>query len=87
MDPNTDLIAEQARKYSGSIGHGLPSEQLAQLNEYSHDVTRTDYFKRLMAVPFWFERFDKEGLTRKLGDLADMWAEVGASQPPLTVTR
>ncbi|KAK3669731.1 hypothetical protein LTR78_010414 [Recurvomyces mirabilis] len=76
MDEQSEKVAEQARKYSGSIGRGLLNEQLAEIIEFSSDAQRRDWFERHETVPFWYERFDKSGLTPLLSSLADSWVEI-----------
>ena len=82
MDEQSDEVAEQARRYSGSIGRGVPAGQLAEIIEFSRDVKRRDWFERFETVPFWYERFDKSGLTVRLSDLADNWVEVSRVMKP-----
>lgn len=67
---------KKACKYSRAIGRGLPTELLAEITEFSSDATRREWFADRQLVPFWFERFDKNGLTEKLSILADVWVEV-----------
>ncbi|KAF2158939.1 hypothetical protein M409DRAFT_30570 [Zasmidium cellare ATCC 36951] len=70
---------EQFGRYAKSIGKGVPSELLSEIIEFSSDASRRDWFAKRNTVPFWYERFDKDGLTQKLSILADVWVEVSKS--------
>lgn len=70
------MAAGQAQRYSKSVGRGLTPEYIAEIIDFSSDVILRDWFKERAAVPFWYERFDKAGLTKRLSDLADVWVEV-----------
>lgn len=75
MDASSVQIAEQAHKYTASIGKGIQSEQLADIVGHLDGLKRRDWFAKHQNVPFWYERFDGEGLTPKLSVLADAWVE------------
>ena len=79
MATNPGEIAEQALKYSKSISRWISSESLAEIIKFSSDVTRRNWFAIYQDVAFWWERFDKEGLTEKVGGIADSWVQV---KPP-----
>lgn len=76
MKTDPEEAAEQSRKYSNSIGRGISPEQLTDIIEFSSDVSRRSWFAEHESVPFWYERYDKTGLTEKLSTLADAWAQV-----------
>lgn len=74
MTPET--ASDEARKYSKSIGQGLSTESLTEIIDFSGDVTRRDWFATREILPFWYERFDKDGLTEKLRNVAHSWVQV-----------
>lgn len=74
--PESEDAAAQIRRHEQSIGRGLPAEQVDEIIKFARDASRRDWYARHEEVPFWYERYDKPGLTEKLSIVADAWAQV-----------
>ena len=76
MEAIPQTAADQDYKYAKSIGQGVPTKDLSEIVEFSGDVALRDWYKDKKGIQFWWERFDKDGLTKMLCDLADGWVQV-----------
>ena len=80
MDGDMELVAEEARKYEGAVGKGIPDEVVAELIEFGGNAMPDDYYKdpKNRHAEFWYERLEKDGWQEKIGAVADLWVQVSA---------
>ncbi|KAK3723951.1 hypothetical protein LTR37_001435 [Vermiconidia calcicola] len=77
MDGDMELVAEEARKYEGAVGKGIPDEVVAELIEFGGNAMPDDYYKdpKNRHAEFWYERLEKDGWQEKIGAVADLWVQ------------
>ena len=74
----SEEVSQQRQNYSGAIGSFTPPEVIDDIVAFARDAELPDIYSR-HERDYWYEMLDKEGLSDKVGAIADAWSEVRKS--------
>ena len=68
-------VSQQRRDYSGAIGSFTPPEVIDDVVAFARDAELPRLYSEY-EDDYWYEMLEKDGLSDKVGAIADAWSEV-----------
>lgn len=66
-------VALQSQRYSLAIGRAVPISTIEDIREFARDASLPSFYSKEDMEDIWYEMLEKEGLSRRIGDVADSW--------------
>ena len=76
LGPTSPEILSQDRRLNDAVGKFVSDSAIRDLLDFAHDACLPDFYERHSGDDFWYEMLRKDGLSQRVGAIADEWAAV-----------